>query len=118
STPAAADAGVASTIDALIGRFVRALETRDLDRIKRIDAEADGTDRWWTFLSGPEVTDLRAEGRILSGPDVEGDEGSAVVEVTFHYRAGGAAATRPWPMRITFGRDADGWRIRTVRTLQ
>ncbi|HET9982849.1 MAG TPA: hypothetical protein VFQ38_04665 [Longimicrobiales bacterium] len=113
-----ADAGVAPTIEPLIGRFVRALESRDLDRIKRIDAEADGTDRWWKFISGPDVAELRAESRILSGPDVQGDEGSAVVEVTFRYRSGGADAARPWPMRITFGRDADGWRIRTVRTLQ
>ena len=100
-------------IEALIESYRRAIESRDLSRLRQAyPGMTEEQEHGWRDFFG-NVTDLSAELRIVE-LEQSGDEASANVETTYRYRTN-HSEERTFVFTATFSRTPRGWRMTAVR---
>ncbi len=115
--PAAADdpgpANPRPEIEQLLETYRRAIESRDLDRLRAAypGMTADQEQAWRSFFSN--VSALQATLEIVE-LDVSGDTARARVEATYEYRIN-RAETQTFVFTASFRRRPDGWQMDQVQ---
>jgi eukaryotic-like serine/threonine-protein kinase len=97
-------------IEAVIASYARALQTRDINAVKRIapGLGPQALSNLQDFFQ--RVTGLKANLQV-SRVDVNGDQGGADVSGTLEYVNNGTRVTQPLNFHATLERRAEGWRI-------
>jgi serine/threonine-protein kinase len=100
-------------IERLLETYRRAIESRDLDRLRSAypGITADQQRAWQGFFSN--VSALRATLEILE-LDISGDRARARVEATYEYRMN-RTETQTFVFTASFRRGNDGWRMEQVQ---
>ena len=115
--PAAADepapADPRPEIERLLETYRRAIESRDLDRLRSAypGMTADQEQAWRGFFSN--VSALQATLEILE-LDISGDTARARMEATYEYRMN-RSETQTFVFTASFRRGTDGWRMDQVQ---
>src|SRR5438874_3498814 len=103
-------------IQKVVDEYARALESRDIEQVKRAypGLTAAQQDSWQRFFD--RVRNLKAS-LSVSGISVAGATADVLVSGTYEYdNAGtGRPEQRPVTFRATVTRDANGWRLTTIR---
>jgi len=103
-------------IQKVVDEYARALESRDIEQVKRAypGLTTAQQDSWQRFFD--RVRNLKAS-LSVSGISVAGATADVLVSGTYEYdNAGtGRPEQRPVTFRATVTRDANGWRLTTIR---